>query len=154
MLSSGLDQRSRVFEILVADRVRGPIGEGADGAGRVVAGIVRERRRAEHEYVRDIPALQILVERAVGRVRSHDGATGVVRALIGYNAPRATLTGRVHVIGFHGSADPGDDLDCVFVELLLIVFVVERHPHERLTEPVGVGLVELEPVMTIWHHGR
>src|SRR6185437_12435788 len=57
--SSRLHQRSGVLEILVADRIRRPIGQRADGTGRVVAGVLRKHRRAHDEHVRHVPALQI-----------------------------------------------------------------------------------------------
>src|SRR5690349_8590544 len=60
--SSGVHERARILEVLVLDRVRGPVGQGADRAGRVVAGILWKGAGTHDEYVRDVPALQIAVD--------------------------------------------------------------------------------------------
>src|SRR3569832_1335589 len=83
-----IDQRPRLLEILLADRLRRPEGERADRAGRVVAGILREGRRAHYEQVRHIPALEIAVERARLRVRAHDRAAIEMRGLVLGNVVR------------------------------------------------------------------
>src|SRR5580658_7155139 len=52
-----IDQWSRMFEILTADRFRRPERKRADGAGRVVASVLRERAGAEHKQIRHVPVL-------------------------------------------------------------------------------------------------
>src|SRR2546430_601506 len=69
-----MDQWPRVFEVLVADRRRRPERQRGDGARRIVAGILRKGAGAEHEQVRDVPALQITVERAGFGIAPHDCA--------------------------------------------------------------------------------
>src|SRR5262245_10240089 len=77
-----MDQRPRVFEILVADRRRRPERQRGDGGGRIVAGILRERAGAEHEQVRHVPALQITIERAGFGIAPHDRAAVDMRRLV------------------------------------------------------------------------
>src|SRR4030088_2628434 len=74
LLRLRIDQRPRLLEILVSDGVRRPIGERANGERRVVAGVLRKRAGAEHEQIRDVPTLEIAVDRAGLGIRGHDRA--------------------------------------------------------------------------------
>src|SRR5262249_54801466 len=81
--ASRLNQRPRLLQILRLDRIQRLVGERAHGAGRVVAGVLREGARADDEEIGDVPALQVFVDDAGVGVRAHDGAAGVVRRLVG-----------------------------------------------------------------------
>src|ERR1700756_1250573 len=71
---SRMHQRARVFEILRSDGGGGPVGEGADGAGRIVSGVLRKRACSYDEQIGHVPALQIAVQHAVAGIIAHDGA--------------------------------------------------------------------------------
>src|SRR5262249_1503091 len=73
-------QWTGIFQIPVLDRIRGPISERADQAGRVVSRIMRKDVGADQEQVVAIPTLQEFVDRAVAWTATHDGAPGVVGA--------------------------------------------------------------------------
>src|ERR1700677_5136058 len=87
-LSSRMDERSGVLEVLRTDGGGRPGGKGAHRAGRVVAGVLRKRGGAHHEQIGHVPALQIAVERAVARGVAHDGAAVEMRGLIGRDVVR------------------------------------------------------------------
>ena len=72
----------RVLEVAVADRLRGPVGDAPNGAGRVRAGVLREERRAGDEDVRRVPDLAVRVRDRVAGVGAHDAAAGRVRGLV------------------------------------------------------------------------
>src|SRR5215831_19705578 len=71
-------QRPGLLQILRLDRLQRVEGEGAHGAGRVVAAVLRKGARADREHVVHVPALEILVHRARLRIRAHGDAAGVV----------------------------------------------------------------------------
>src|ERR1700739_802870 len=71
--ASRMDERSRVLEILRANRSGRPISKCADSAGRVVACILRESGCSHHEKIGNVPALQIAVQCAVAGIVAHDG---------------------------------------------------------------------------------
>src|SRR5690349_1775252 len=75
--TSCADERTRRFQILLADCVRCPERERTDGPGRVVAGVLRKYARAHHEEVVNVPGLQVPVDDARLRVRPHDRAPRV-----------------------------------------------------------------------------
>src|SRR5262249_48817501 len=66
-----LNEGARLLQLPCLDRVEGLEGERPDGAGAVVAAVLREGAGADHEHVRHVPALQVLVDRAG---RRKDGA--------------------------------------------------------------------------------
>src|SRR5277367_2005889 len=79
---SRMDERSGVLEILGPDRLRRPVSESRNGPGRIVAGVLRKGARAHDEKVRNVPALQIAVQRAGRGVYPHDRAAAQVRGLV------------------------------------------------------------------------
>src|ERR1700756_5488545 len=88
VVSSGMDERARVLEILRSDCRGGPKGECAYRIGRIVTGILRKCACTEHEQVGHIPTLQISVHRAVAGIVAHDGAAVEMRGLIHSNIVR------------------------------------------------------------------
>src|SRR6185437_12235541 len=81
-LALRMNERPRALEILTGDGVGGPISERADGAGRVVAVLLRKHRGAHDEEIVRVPRLQIAVDGARLRIGAHHRAAGVVRRLI------------------------------------------------------------------------
>src|SRR4051794_17688373 len=75
-------QRPRIFEIGVANSRGRPEGERGKRACRVVACVLRERARSHDEEVRNVPRLEIFVERARLRIGTHDRAAVEMRRLI------------------------------------------------------------------------
>ena len=53
LAGSGVDQRTRVLEILALDRVRRQVSERAHGAGRIERADLRECAGADHEQIVD-----------------------------------------------------------------------------------------------------
>src|SRR5204863_249707 len=80
-------------------------GEGAYRGGGGIGAVLREGASADHEDVADVPRLQILVDRARRRVRAHDRAADVVRALVGHDVVVAVLPVGVHPRRVHGPRD-------------------------------------------------
>ena len=78
-----------------------------DRAGRVVAGVLRERARAQHEQVRHVPALQIAVERAGLRIGAHDGAAVEMRGLVGGDVVGALARASCRPVRAHRLDDLG-----------------------------------------------
>src|SRR5438270_4676981 len=76
-----LDQWPRILEILVLDRLGRPERERSNGAGRVVAGVLRKRRGAHDEEIGHVPMLAVAIGDAVLRRSAHDCAAGLVRRL-------------------------------------------------------------------------
>src|SRR5262249_29965566 len=144
-----MDQRPRIFQILLTDGRRRPERERRDSVGRVVAGILWKRAGAEHEEVRYIPALQISIERAGLGIGAHDGAAVEMRRLV-----------RGHVVGSfarfliddaraHCPYDLGIFVGHELGGLELVLVEVDGHAHERPTETIGVGRIEIEIDVTI-----
>src|ERR1700677_5071402 len=79
---SRMDEGSGILQILGPDRLRRPASEGRNRPGRIVAGVLRKGARAHDEKVRNVPALQIAVERAGRGVCPHDRAAAQVRGLV------------------------------------------------------------------------
>src|SRR5579872_2792243 len=79
---SRIDQWPRTLEILRADLCHGPVSQSRNGAGGVVARILRKGARAHDEQIRHVPALQIAVERARLRIGAHDRASAQMCRLI------------------------------------------------------------------------
>src|SRR4051794_35509809 len=78
-ISSRLNQRAGILEVLRSDGLRGPERQRGNGACRIVAWVLRESGRPHHKKVRNVPMLQVAVENAVPWVRTHDSAASVVR---------------------------------------------------------------------------
>jgi hypothetical protein len=79
----------RGLQVARRDLVGGVIGQRRHGAGRVVAGILREGARAHREYVGHVPDCRYLLTTLSLRVVAHDRAAGVVRGLVGHDAEGA-----------------------------------------------------------------
>src|SRR5689334_15383187 len=93
--------------VAVDDRVGCPVGERADGAGRVVAMILREHARAHDEQVRYVPALQVAVDDAVARIVAHDRPAGVVSSLVWNDRIRRLARLRLERARLHRLRDLG-----------------------------------------------
>src|SRR5260221_14471783 len=61
-------ERPRPLEVLRLDRVQRPVSQRAEGVGGVVAAVRREGARADDDHVRHVPALQVPVHGAGGRL--------------------------------------------------------------------------------------
>src|SRR5580698_9917979 len=95
-ITSCMDERPRIFEVLAGDGVRRPQRERAHGAGRIIAVLLREHGRALDEQIVCIPRLQIAIDDARFRVGAHHGAAGIVRRLIRHDGER--LWPLVHIV--------------------------------------------------------
>ncbi|KAG1455868.1 hypothetical protein G6F57_015214 [Rhizopus arrhizus] len=139
---------------VVADRLRGPEGQGAHQPGRVVAHVLREHAGAHHEHVRHIPALQVLVDHAFLGVRAHDRAAGVVRALVDARViARALLThGHEVLLRIHGLGHGLHALAHVAQHVELVVMPVERHAQQRLAIGVLVRRIQRQIGVAVRHH--
>src|SRR5438270_14089328 len=78
-----LDQWPRILEILVLDRLGRRERERSNGAGRVVAGVLRKRRGAHDEEIGHVPMLEVAIDEAVLRRSADDCAAGLVGWLVG-----------------------------------------------------------------------
>src|ERR1700716_1759833 len=78
----GIDERSWVLQILIADRRGRPIGERAQRSGGVIASVLRIGTRTHHEQIWHVPALQITIERARRPIGPHNGAPAQMRRLV------------------------------------------------------------------------
>src|SRR5271167_3316118 len=79
---SRMDERSGVLKVLGPDRLGRPVGQSGNRPGRIVAGVLRKGARAHDEEIRNVPALQIAIERAGRGVGPHDRAATQVRRLV------------------------------------------------------------------------
>src|SRR4029078_3385091 len=77
-----LNQRAGILEVLRSDGLRGPQRQRGNSTCRIVARVLRESGRPHHKKMRNVPMLQVAVENAVPRVRTHDRTAGVVRRLV------------------------------------------------------------------------
>src|SRR5580698_373422 len=125
-----IDQRSRLFEILVSDGVRRPIGECTHGQRRVVAGVLWEGAGAEHEQVRDVPTLEIPVYRAGPGIGAHDHAPVEMSCLVRRNVVGGGPIGLRQRRRAHRLDDLGELVGQIAVLLRLVFLDVYRHPHQ------------------------
>src|SRR5689334_7193150 len=77
-----MDERPRILEILLAYRLRRPVGEGGHRSRRVVSGVLWKRRSSHHEQVGHVPALKVTVQRAGPGIGAHHGTSAKVRRLV------------------------------------------------------------------------
>jgi hypothetical protein len=96
-----LQQRPRTLGVAIDDRVSAHIGERLGWSGRIEAAHGREGRAADHEQVRDVPALSIPVDDRGPRIVAHARAALVV----GSGCPIGADRGAPHQRGAHGAPD-------------------------------------------------
>src|SRR5690606_11597952 len=127
--SSSLDQRAGALQVLLADRLRGPIGPRAPQAGGVVAAVLREGAGAHDGPAGGVPALQVRVHHAFARARAQGGAARVVGALVDAGVVVRALLAQAHEILFrvHRLGDFFHALAHVAQHVELVVVPVERH---------------------------
>ena len=114
---------------------------------------MREYVGANHEQIVAIPALQILVKCAGPRIGAHDGAAGIVRALVGNHGPGiGARTRRVELGWIHGFGNVVNHLRCVCSHFVFVRLVVERHAHQRLAKRIAIGRIEIKAIVAVRHH--
>src|SRR5690242_17533391 len=80
--SSCLNEWTGVLQVLVPDGVGRPVRQGADGAGRVVSGVLWEGAGSHHEQVRHLPALKVAIHDTGLGIGAHDRAAGIMGGLV------------------------------------------------------------------------
>ena len=111
-----------------------------------------EHARAHDEQVVAIPALAVLVDHAIAGAGTHDGAAGVVRALIRHHGPGLAYAGAAHMRGVHGLGDGVDHFRDLPSDLVLVFLVVEGHAHQGQAERIFISRVKVKVVVAVGHH--
>src|SRR5260221_11859646 len=124
-------ERPRPLEVFRLERVQPPVSQRADGVGGVWAGVLREGARADDEHVRHVPALQVAVHGAGGRIVAHHRAAGVVRALVGNDGVLADARVDVHLRRPDRLAELGRLVGDVLRHLGFVLVAVEGHAQRR-----------------------
>src|ERR1700732_44213 len=100
-----------------------------------------------------VPALQILVDGTLAWVGAHHGTAGVVRALVRHHCPRLGARDRGVELGrVHAPGDIVYDVGRVLAHLVLVGLVVEGHSHQRLSESVAIGRIEIIIIVAVAHY--
>src|SRR6516225_9845885 len=141
---SGLYERARTLQVLVYDRVGGPIGEGAYGIRGIVTGVLREGGGTHDEQVGYVPALQIAVQCAALGFGAHDRAAAGMCRLVHCNVEGARAWLLLELPRPHLLHDLGQAVRQVLRHLEFVLVEIERDPHELAAEPVGISRIEIK----------